>query len=296
MKQQICRVTACAKLNLTLDIVGKRSDGYHNLRSVMQSVSLTDTVTLRTNGSGRITLECSAEGVPCDERNIAYKCAVSFYKTARIECTGLHISIEKNIPMQAGLAGGSADGAAVLRGLNELYGAPLSESSLIGLGASVGADIPFCLMGGTMLAQGIGEKLTRLPDIPPCSIVIVKPDVGISTAQAYSAADAVGFGGDQHTDRALESLNDLHALCACLHNGFEEALKIELIGSLTDKLKGFSGCLGSCMSGSGSAIFAVFESETNANACAQALKKEYPFAQTVIPTRAGTFAQIISAE
>ena len=282
-------INACAKINLTLDITGKRSDSYHDLRSIMQSVSLVDTVTLEQNDSGAVTLSCSTEGVPCDERNIAVKCANVFYKETGIECKGLHIDIKKKIPMQAGLAGGSADGAAVLFGLNEMYDRPLTEEELILAGKQVGADIPFCLIGGTALAEGIGEKLTKLEKIPDCFFVIVKPDIGISTAQAYGAVDKAGFNGQPHTDNALCCLNDLAQLGKSLYNDFEQALRIEPIIELTGKLKDFPGCLGSCMSGSGSAVFAVFEDREDAEACHTAIQCKYPFAEVVRPTDRGTY-------
>lgn len=277
------RISAAAKINLTLDITGKRSDGYHDLRSIMQSVSIFDCVTLEENASGKLTLECNVQGVPCDERNIAAKCARAFYGETDIVFEGLHITIEKNIPMQAGLAGGSADGAAVLWGLNELYGSPLPKDRLTAAGAKVGADIPFCLTGGTVLCEGIGEILTKLPDITPCFFVIVKPDIGISTAEAYGAVDKAGMSFAPSTDKALEAIGDLDSLCKCLHNDFEQALAIPELNILTARLKGFEGCLGACMSGSGSAVFAVFSDSSSAEKCAAAMSEEYAFAQVAQP-------------
>ncbi len=279
-------VRAYAKINLTLDITGKRPDGYHDLSSIMQSVSIADIVTLRQTDTGAVTLSCSDPRVPCDERNIAVKCARAFYNAAGIDCGGLDIHIEKNIPMQAGMGGGSADGAAVLNGLNKMYGKPLAQSELIELAAGIGADIPFCLIGGTAWAQGIGEKLTRLPDIPECSIVVVKPDIGISTAQAYSAVDNAKVKFTPSTNAALENLGDITSLAKSLHNDFEQALEIPQLRALTDELSKYSGCLGACMSGSGSAVFAMFSDEAAAEKCAAALRGKYPFVTVARPVGA----------
>lgn len=284
-------VKSAAKINLTLDITGKRPDGYHDLRSVMQTIDLYEIVTLSQNDSGNITISCDKDGIPCDESNIAVKCVRAFFNAADIIPTGLHIDIIKNIPVQAGLAGGSADGAAVLKGLNELYGYPLSQEVLYKTGASVGADIPFCLMGGTALAEGIGEKLTPLPDIPDCFFVVVKPPVGISTAQAYGAVDRADFKGSPSTDNMLAGLDDVHLIAARLYNDFEEALNIPEIKTLTQSLKMYDGCLGACMSGSGSAVFAVFDDENKASLCTQEMKKLYPFAVCVKPYPRVTFSR-----
>ena len=276
-------VRSAAKINLTLDITGKRPDGYHDLRSVMQTIDLCEIVTLLQNDSGNITISCDKAGIPCDDSNIAVKCARAFFKAAGINLTGLHIDIVKNIPVQAGLAGGSADGAAVLQGLNELYGFPLTKEILYKTGASVGADIPFCLMGGTALAEGIGEKLTPLPDIPDCFFVVVKPLVGISTAQAYGAVDRTDYKSSPSTDNMLAGLDDINLIAARLYNDFEEALDIPEIKALTDSLKMYDGCLGACMSGSGSAVFAIFDDENKASLCVNEMKKLYPFAVCVKP-------------
>ena len=285
----VIRVTANAKINLTLDVINKRSDGYHDLKSIMQSVSLPEFVTLTENDSGVITLECDKKGVPCDERNIAVKCANEFYGAADIPFTGLHINVRKNIPMQAGLAGGSADGAAVLFGLNVLYSKPLTESELLSLGLRVGADIPFCLTGGTCLAEGVGEKLTKLTPLPECFIVLVKPDIGVSTAQAYAAVDSAGMNAYPSTDEALLFAGDISKMSKKLHNDFEAALDMPSFRSVKEDILNCPGCLGACMSGSGSAFFGIFDSEEKAERCTSAMKKKYSFVQTVTPTTCGVF-------
>ena len=280
---------AAAKINLSLDITGKRADGYHELRSVMQSVGLYEIVRISVNDSSEITLTCDKPDIPCDDRNIAVKCAKAFFEAAKIQPIGISIDIQKNIPVQAGLAGGSADGAAVLRGLNILLGDLLSEEKQLLVGASVGADIPFCMTGGTILAEGIGERLTRLKDIPDCHFVIVKPSVGISTAEAYSAVDKSKKCISPSTDAMIAGLHDIRIIGKNLQNDFEQALNIAEIRLLTDMLKRCDGCLGACMSGSGSAVFAVFANESEAKACAEQMKKIYPFAEVAAPTTKGVF-------
>ena len=281
-------VKAAAKINLTLDITGKRPDGYHELSTVMQSVGLYEYVTLETNDSAVVTLDCDKAGIPCDDTNIASKCARAFYDKTGVPFSGLHISIQKNIPAQAGLAGGSADGAAVLVGLNKMNGEPLSEDDLIALGGTVGADIPFCIKGGTVLAQGIGERLTLIAPIPDCNIVIVKPSVGISTAQAYGAVDSVGFTRAPSTEKLIANLGSVKGIAENLRNDFEDALDIAELKALTDVLKRFDGCLGACMSGSGSAVFAIFEEENAAVECVREMAAKYEFAAAVHPVTHGT--------
>ena len=157
------KVLAPAKINLSLDVLGKRSDGYHEIATVMQAVSLYDTVTLSDNESGKVTVSCNYDGVPCDDSNICAKAAYRFFDYCRMDVRGVHIDINKQIPTQAGLAGGSSDGAAVLLGLNNLFSTALRPAELHEIAERVGADVPFCLSGGTKLATGIGTKLKNLP-------------------------------------------------------------------------------------------------------------------------------------
>ena len=178
------KVLAPAKINLTLDVTGKRPDGYHNILSIMQSVDLYDTITVTDNDSGQITVSCNYEGVPCDEKNICYKAAERFFIATRNEGQGVHIDIDKIIPTQAGLAGGSTDGAAVLMGLNKMFDAFLKPDELQEIAEKIGADVPFCLVGGTKYATGIGTKLQKMPNFLASHIVICKPDnVSVSTVK-----------------------------------------------------------------------------------------------------------------
>ena len=178
------RLEAKAKINLFLEITGRLPNGYHTISTVMHEIGLCDYVSVEKTDSGSITLTSDCDTMPLDERNIAYRCAALFFEKAGIENKGINIHIEKNIPMEAGLAGGSTDGAAVLKALNEMYNTPFSIAELCTMGAKVGADIPFCIMGGSVLCEGIGEIMTPIATLPSCHILIVKGKEGVSTKWA----------------------------------------------------------------------------------------------------------------
>lgn len=269
------KLNCYAKINLTLDIGAKRQDGYHDITTIMQSISLCDKVTISTNNSGKITLSCNVDGVPCDERNIAYKCAAAFYNAYNTECGGVHIDIDKKIPMQAGLAGGSADGAGVLKGLNLLYGEPFSQIELEEIGASVGSDIPFCIRGGTAKGEGRGTVLTSLDNMPDCFIVLVKPPIGISTGLAYQQADNRSVIPPSATAQMEKSLDNIKLIGRNLRNDFEDALANEELLSLKDRLLSFDGTLGAVMTGSGSVVYALFDDRTKAELCAKEMRCFY---------------------
>lgn len=269
------KLNCYAKINLTLDIGAKRQDGYHDITTIMQSISLCDKVTISTNNSGKITLSCNVDGVPCDERNIAYKCAAAFYNAYNAEYGGVHIDIDKKIPMQAGLAGGSADGAGVLKGLNLLYGEPFSQIELEEIGASVGSDIPFCIRGGTAKGEGRGTVLTSLDNMPDCFIVLVKPPIGISTGLAYQQADKRSVIPPSATAQMEKSLDNIKLIGRNLRNDFEDALANEELLSLKDRLLSFDGTLGAVMTGSGSVVYALFDDRTKAELCAKEMRCFY---------------------
>lgn len=285
------KVRAAAKVNLTLDILGKRDDGYHSIKTIMQSVGLYDYVTLTVNDSGKITVSCNHPEVPCDESNIVCRCAKAFFDRLSISCGGLHIDINKNIPTQAGLAGGSADGAAVIVGLNEMYGCPISQQELEVLGGTVGADISFCIHGGTVLCEGTGTTLTPLDSIPDCFFLLVKPPIGISTAQAYGAVDSRVGVPESATDKMLDALDDVKKIGSYLRNDFEETLNITEILNIKNELAASDGALGACMSGSGSTVFAIFDSKVKATACAEIFKKRY--AETYVVEKANIGTKIL---
>lgn len=265
---------APAKINLCLDITGRRKGGYHTIESVMQSIALGDTVRISLRESG-ISIECGADYIPNDRRNTAWKAANAFF--SETAPGGAVISIEKTVPVGAGLGGGSADAAAVLLGLNELYGFPLSREELIGLGAKVGADVPFCLMGGAALTEGIGEILTPLPAMPDCTLLICKPPYGCSTQELYARSDRTKITERPKTGELIEALKagDLERLSRRMFNVFESLLPersrdiFAIKSVMLDK-----GALASVMTGSGSAIFGVFTSQEGAEEARQELMKD----------------------
>ena len=270
-------VKAHAKINLTLDIVGKRDDDYHLLETVMQSVSLCDTVTVSLDNSGKISVSTSDDAIADDETNIAWKAAKAFFDCTGIKNSGVDIRIKKHIPSQAGMAGGSADGAAVIVALNELCSADFSDEQLWDIGETVGADVPFCITGGTMMVRGIGNILQPLPDLADCFIVIAKPDCNVSTGKAYAAVD--NYSGviiHPQTEDICEEIcaEDIPAVAKRVCNVFEQALELEE----PLEIKRFmldSGALGACMTGSGSAVFGIFDDEDDAEKCCDMLEKKY---------------------
>ena len=278
---------ARAKINLTLDVTGRRADGYHTVRMVMQSVALHDTVTVAVTREADtprgIVLTCSRPDLPVDETNLAHRAAALFYRETGAPLTTCEIHIEKRIPMAAGLAGGSTDAAAVLHALNELHGTELPLDALCAMGLKLGADIPYCLRGSTMLAEGIGEVLSPLAPLPHCWAVLCKPPFPISTADAYRAIDSAAVLAHPDTDgmcRALEQA-DFAGVCARLHNVMEvvAAPAHPQIGEIRAVLRAH-GADGTLMSGSGPTVFGLFSEESRARAAADALAQR--FAETFL--------------
>lgn len=267
-------VKAAAKINLMLDILEKLPNGYHSLWMIMQSVSVYDRVSVEKKTSGGITISCSEDGIPIDERNIAYKAAEKFFDFCGEEDRNIHITIEKNIPHAAGLAGGSADGAAVITALNSLYEKNLPVKKLCQIGVKVGADVPFCIQGGTMLAQDIGQVLSQLPDMPSCFFVLAKPQQGVSTAEAYAAVDSINLRHpDAHTMFRSVVDGDLNGIAKSLGNVFEQAVDVHERVSIKEIMRN-NDAMGCCMSGSGPTVFGIFENSENAEKCAQELSKK----------------------
>ena len=265
---------APAKINLFLDITGRRENGYHEISSVMQTVDLFDYVTV--NKSEQISVK-SGGGAPEGEENIAYKAAELFFEKTRLPF-GAEIIIDKRIPMQAGMAGGSADAAAVLYGLNSIFDGPLSIEELCELALKCGADVPFSLLGGTSLAEGIGEKLSDIPSLPDCWIVIVKPDFGMSTVESYKYYDEHGLSSLEHpsANKIISCFeeNDLVSASENMYNVLEHTVENPLIGEIkNDMLK--SGALGSMMTGSGTSVFGIFDSVKKAVSAKNALSEKY---------------------
>lgn len=270
---------AYAKLNLTLDVLDKRTDGYHDIKTVMQTVSVRDDIEIDIGTGKEWTLSCNIEGVPEDSRNLAWKAAEIYCKTMDKEPDGLHIRITKRIPMGAGMAGGSADAAAVLRALNDYYGNPLSILALAELGASVGSDVPFCVIGGTAVAEGRGERLRKLPNMPDCFIVVCKPEFSISTPELYRKLDESVIG-KRPDHQAMESAilsGNIAGVAENLYNVFDpvvtkEHLELNYIKSIFNSY----GSLGQQMTGSGSAVFAILDSFEYAAVVCNMLKDNYP--------------------
>lgn len=270
---------AYAKLNLTLDVLGKRPDGYHDIRSVMQTISLRDDIQIDLETGKPWVLECTDDTIACDETNLAWKAAKLYMDTMGKDPNGLHIHITKRIPTQAGLGGGSADAAAVLRALNRHYGNPLSILALAELGAEVGSDVPFCVVGGTAVAEGRGERLRKLPDMPDCIFVVCKPDFAASTPELYRKLDESVIG-KRPDSQAMESAilaGDLGKVVQNLCNVFDplvtaEYLEMNYIKSIFNSY----GSLGQQMTGSGSAVFAVVTEFEYAAVICNMLKENYP--------------------
>lgn len=263
---------APAKINLFLDITGRLDNGYHSLFMVMQSIGLGDTITVEKSEEKGIFLTCSEKSLPTDEKNIAYKAAKKFCEAIGEEpCVKIHI--EKKIPFAAGLAGGSADAAAVLCALNDMYSGRFSQRELCKIGLSIGSDVPFCICGGTQLSQNTGGVLSPLEPLKECYIVLAKPECGVSTAEAYSAADSAHI---YHPDcmRMLDvcEKGDFEGICKYAGNVFEQVIevadRVEYKRIMRDN--GASLCQ---MSGSGPTVFALFEEKKNAEKSADELRK-----------------------
>ncbi len=270
---------AYAKINLTLDVLGVRPDGYHDLKSVMQTVFLCDDIAIDIGTGKPWCLKCDADGVPLDERNLAWKAAKVFFEAAGIEPDGVEIRMTKRIPSQAGLGGGSADAAAVFRALNEHYGMPMTLEALADLSARVGSDVPFCVLGGTVMVAGRGEFVRKLPNIPKCNIVICKPDFPVSTPQLYRKIDecVITKRPDNDAMEAAIMAGDLNAIAQNVHNVFDpivaaEHPKIDHIKSVFAQF----GALAQQMSGSGSAVFAIMPDFESAASAYNQLKEIYP--------------------
>ncbi len=267
-------VKANAKINLTLDITGVREDGYHDLSSVMQSIALADTLEITEREDGEIKLYCDKEGIPTDSRNTVYKAAERLLKFAQIQ-NGVNITINKLIPSEAGMGGGSADAAATLAALKALYKIDISDEELYKIAASVGADVPFCLHGGTCLCEGIGEKMTEVGAMPRCTIVVCKPPVGVSTGKAYSETDKNPqklFGKTEKLCEILNSKNkNLTDVCAQISNRFDEVLEIDEVQQIKRKMLE-TGAVAACMTGSGSAVFGIYDENSKTSEIADSLK------------------------
>ena len=275
----VLREQARGKLNLTLDVCGRREDGYHELETVMAQVGLCDELTLTLDTGEPWSVRCSDPALPQNEGNLCWKAARLYLDRAGFEPDGLRIEIEKRVPAQAGMAGGSSDAAAVLRALNRHYRI-FDEAELAALALRAGSDVPFCLFGGVALARGRGERLTRLPALPPGALaVLVQPEFSVSTPALFAELDRRGCALHPRSDPLLEALQEgsLPRLGAALGNSFAPLAEelFPVVGTLKRRLRA-RGALGAELTGAGSVVFGIFHDPAAAEAAKDALAKEYP--------------------
>ena len=264
-----------AKINLGLDVLGRRENGYHDVRMVMQTVYLYDNVILEKTQEEGISLETNLFFLPVDENNIAYKAAKLLFDEFHLE-GGLRIRLEKRIPVSAGLAGGSSNAAAVLVGVNRMYDLGLSQQDLMDRGVTLGADVPYCVMRGTVLAEGIGEELTPLPAMPKCYVLLAKPSISVSTKVVYDKLDSKEIEEHPDIDRILEGLaeSDLTKIANAMGNVLEK-VTIEdhpIIEEIKNVMKE-DGALNAMMSGSGPTVFGIFEDKLQAREAQQRIRQ-----------------------
>lgn len=268
-------IKALAKINLGLDVVRRREDGYHEVRMIMQTIHLFDRLQIMRNRSGKITMSANLSFLPTNENNLVYK-AAKLLKDEFLIRDGIHVKLYKHIPVAAGMAGGSTDAAAVLYGLNRMFGLGLSKEELMQRGVKLGADVPYCVMRGTALAEGIGEKLTALPPMVKCPVLIAKPQIGVSTRFVYENLKL-----DEHTphpdiDRLQADIaaKDLHAIAADMGNVLETVTipNYPVIAQIKEHMRKH-GALNAMMSGSGPTVFGLFEKESTAAAAYEAMRR-----------------------
>ena len=280
------RLRAMAKINLGLDIIGKREDGYHEVRMIMQTIRMYDVLEIRKKSSPGIFLSTNLPYIPCDERNLVYKAAKILMDEFHVE-EGLSMKLTKSVPVAAGMAGGSSDAAAAFVGVNRLFHLGLSEEELMKRAVQVGADVPYCVMRGTALAEGIGEKLTRLPDLPGCYILIGKPGINVSTRTAYENLDLNEIRRRPDIDGMICDIKnkDLYSMTGKMENVFEPGImaKYPVIREIRDLMEK-QGALKAMMSGSGPTVFGIFDDAGKMQNAARVLKKS-GLAKTVFATR-----------
>lgn len=277
---------AYAKLNISLDVTEKRDDGFHNMVMVMQTVSLGDDIRITLNDGGCVRAKTDLHFIPGDERNLAVKAALRYLAEIGETRRGAEIEIKKRIPVGAGMGGGSADAAAVLRAMNRLFDGRLDGARLTEISGDIGSDVPFCVGGGTALAEGRGERLTPLPDFPDCAFVICKPEFSVSTPELFRKLDMLRSRHHPDTAGIIEALRagELGQICRRMYNVFEYVddrrmrTVAELKGALLD-----AGALGAVMTGTGSAVFGIFPDKAQADRALAALDGMECFCRTALP-------------
>jgi len=267
-------VKALAKINLGLDVIRKREDGYHEVRMVMQTIHLYDRLDIAKNSSGEITMETNLAFLPTNENNLVYKAAKLLCDEFGIK-DGIHVNLQKRIPVAAGMAGGSTDAAAVLYGVNKIFDLGLTIEQLMERGVKIGADVPYCLMRGTALAEGIGEKLSQLPPMVKCPILIAKPAINVSTKFVYEnlKLDAVTHPDMQQLIADIRE-KDLHKIAADMGNVLETVTipAYPVIADIKEHMMNH-GAVGAMMSGSGPTVFGLFEDEKTAEYAYEEMRK-----------------------
>ena len=276
---------ALAKINLGLDVLGKREDGYHDVRMIMQTIHLYDRVEIKKTKSPAIRVETNLYYLPVNEDNLVYRAAKLMKEEFQIK-EGVHIILQKYIPVAAGLAGGSSDAAAVMVGLNRIFQLGLKQEKLMELGLKLGADVPFCIMRGTALAEGIGEKLTRIAQVPDCYVLIGKPGIGVSTKTAYESLQLDKIQSHPEIDGMIRDIENgnLLAMTDKMGNVFESGIigKYPVIGEIKDLMEA-NGALKAMMSGSGPTVFGIFDDREKMEAAAAVLRQSN-LAKTVFAT------------
>ncbi len=280
------KIYAMSKVNLGLDVIRRREDGYHEVRMIMQTLNLCDELTIARREDERIVITCNLEGLECDENNLIYKAAKKLMDAAGVT-SGLDIHLQKNIPVAAGMAGGSTDAAATLTGVNELLEIGFSVDKLKEIGVTIGADVPYCIEGGTQLSEGIGEILTRLKPAPQCYVLVAKPHVGVSTKYVYENLHVDTIKRHPDIDGMLEGIenNDIHEVAKTMENILENVTekKYPVIKELKDIMLS-EGALNSLMSGSGPTVFGLFEDEEKANKALEKVQATGEASQACVTT------------
>ena len=279
------RLRALAKINLGLDVVGKRADGYHEVRMLMQTIQMYDVLEIRKKAEPGISLNVNFPFIPNDERNLVYKAAKLLMDEFEV-AQGVEIQLDKFIPVAAGMAGGSSDAAAAFVGINRLFKLGLSEEELMERAVKIGADVPYCIMRGTALAEGIGEKLTRISQVPPCYVLIGKPAVNVSTKAAYESLKLNEIDTHPDIDGMIQDIEkgDLYAMTSKMGNVFEKGIieKYPVIQEIKDVMEEH-GALRAMMSGSGPTVFGIFDDKEKMEHAAAVLR-ERKEAKTVFAT------------
>ena len=279
---------AYAKLNISLDVSKARPDGYHDMIMVMQTISLYDEIGVEITTAGNLCAKSNLKYIPTDEKNLAVKAAKLYLEAAENHTDGVVIHMNKVIPVGAGMAGGSSDAAAVLRAMNRYYHGALTREKLLAVAEKVGSDVPFCLIGGTALAEGRGEILTPLQPFPDCTFVVCKPEFSISTPELFHALDRIRLRSHPDTDGIISGLEcgELSQICRRVYNVFEDVpdRRMRTVSEIKRKLLN-AGAHAAVMTGTGSAVFGIFTDSSAAEKTCGELKKEYGFCVTAKPVQ-----------